>query len=157
LKESEYALNEGGYVILNEKGIPDRYEISNGQKVLFQIKLKAPFPQLIYVLAIEDYAPIPHELIDYYLASRDDGKGGRETIPLKERSPEINDFHAAVGTGAYYLSEFVDGADLKALLAALGNLGLTRRGYGTAREVLLNRVKPAELSATDFGRTIEGI
>ena len=41
LKESEYALNEGGYVILNEEGKPDRYEISNGQKVLFQLKLKA--------------------------------------------------------------------------------------------------------------------
>ncbi len=41
LKEPEYALNEGGYVILNEEGKPDRYEISNGQKVLFQLKLKA--------------------------------------------------------------------------------------------------------------------
>ena len=41
LRESEYALNEGGYVILNENGIPDRYEISNGQKILFQLKLKA--------------------------------------------------------------------------------------------------------------------
>ena len=41
LRKSEYALNEGGYVILDENGIPDRYEISNGQKVLFQLKLKA--------------------------------------------------------------------------------------------------------------------
>ncbi len=41
LRESEYALNEGGYVILNENGIPNRYEVSNGQKVLFQLKLKA--------------------------------------------------------------------------------------------------------------------
>ncbi len=41
LKEPEYALNEGGYVILNEEGKTDRYEISNGQKVLFQLKLKA--------------------------------------------------------------------------------------------------------------------
>jgi len=41
LKESEFALNEGGYIILNEKGVPDRYEISNGQKVIFQIQLKA--------------------------------------------------------------------------------------------------------------------
>jgi len=41
LKESEYALNEGGYVILNEAGAPDRYEISNGQKVIFQLRLKA--------------------------------------------------------------------------------------------------------------------
>ena len=41
LMEPEYALNEGGYVILNETGAPDRYEISNGQKVLFQLQLKA--------------------------------------------------------------------------------------------------------------------
>jgi acetylornithine deacetylase/succinyl-diaminopimelate desuccinylase-like protein len=40
LRESEYALNEGGYVILNEAGRPERYEVSSGQKVLCQIKLK---------------------------------------------------------------------------------------------------------------------
>ncbi len=41
LKESEYAFNEGGYIILNESGLPDRYEISNGQKVLFWLRLMA--------------------------------------------------------------------------------------------------------------------
>lgn len=41
LSNSEYALNEGGYVILNETGDPDRYEISSGQKVVFQLRLKA--------------------------------------------------------------------------------------------------------------------
>ena len=41
LMESEYALNEGGYVILDEDGTPNRYEISNGQKVIFQLRLKA--------------------------------------------------------------------------------------------------------------------
>jgi acetylornithine deacetylase/succinyl-diaminopimelate desuccinylase-like protein len=41
LMESEYALNEGGYVVLNETGVPDRYEISNGQKIVFQLQLKA--------------------------------------------------------------------------------------------------------------------
>jgi acetylornithine deacetylase/succinyl-diaminopimelate desuccinylase-like protein len=41
LRNSEYALNEGGYVILNETSDPDRYEISNGQKVVFQLRLKA--------------------------------------------------------------------------------------------------------------------
>jgi acetylornithine deacetylase/succinyl-diaminopimelate desuccinylase-like protein len=40
LMGSEYALNEGGYVILNETGAPDRYEISSGQKVVFQLQLK---------------------------------------------------------------------------------------------------------------------
>jgi acetylornithine deacetylase/succinyl-diaminopimelate desuccinylase-like protein len=41
LTEAEYAFNEGGYIILNEAGLADRYEISNGQKVLFQLRLKA--------------------------------------------------------------------------------------------------------------------
>jgi acetylornithine deacetylase/succinyl-diaminopimelate desuccinylase-like protein len=41
LMDSKYALNEGGYVILNENGAPDRYEISNGQKIVFQLQLRA--------------------------------------------------------------------------------------------------------------------
>ncbi len=40
LMEADIALNEGGYVILNEDGTPDRYEISSGQKVIFQLRLK---------------------------------------------------------------------------------------------------------------------
>ena len=40
LGEADIALNEGGYVILNEDGTPDRYEISSGQKVIFQLRLK---------------------------------------------------------------------------------------------------------------------
>jgi acetylornithine deacetylase/succinyl-diaminopimelate desuccinylase-like protein len=40
LKESEFALNEGGYVLINEAGVADRYEISNGQKVIYQLQLK---------------------------------------------------------------------------------------------------------------------
>src|SRR4030043_1984465 len=39
--EVEYAINEGGHVLLDESGKPNRYEISNGQKVLFQLHLKA--------------------------------------------------------------------------------------------------------------------
>jgi len=41
LRESEYAFNEGGYINLSEAGVPDRYEISNGQKVILQLRLKA--------------------------------------------------------------------------------------------------------------------
>ncbi len=41
LKEVEYALNEGGHILLNEDGVPDRYALSNGQKVIFQLRLKA--------------------------------------------------------------------------------------------------------------------
>jgi acetylornithine deacetylase/succinyl-diaminopimelate desuccinylase-like protein len=41
LREAEYALNEGGSVILNEDGAADRYGISSGQKVLFQLEVKA--------------------------------------------------------------------------------------------------------------------
>jgi acetylornithine deacetylase/succinyl-diaminopimelate desuccinylase-like protein len=41
IAESEFAINEGGYVILNESGLADRYEVSSGQKVIFQLELKA--------------------------------------------------------------------------------------------------------------------
>ena len=41
LKKAEYAFNEGSYIICDETGAPARYELSNGQKVLFQLKLKA--------------------------------------------------------------------------------------------------------------------
>ncbi len=41
LGKVEFALNEGGYIILNGAGIPDGYEISNGQKIVFQLQLKA--------------------------------------------------------------------------------------------------------------------
>jgi len=41
VQESEFALNEGGYVILNEAGEPERYEVSSGQKVLYQLQLQA--------------------------------------------------------------------------------------------------------------------
>ncbi len=40
LKESEFALNEGGYVLINEAGLAQQYEISSGQKVIFQLQLK---------------------------------------------------------------------------------------------------------------------
>ena len=39
LREVEFALNEGGYVMLDENGAVDRYEISYGQKTLCQLKL----------------------------------------------------------------------------------------------------------------------
>jgi len=41
LRESEFALNEGGYAIMSETGTVDRYEISSGQKVIFQLRVKA--------------------------------------------------------------------------------------------------------------------
>ncbi len=41
LRECEYALNEGGHVMLKNNEMADRYEVSSGQKLLFQLKLKA--------------------------------------------------------------------------------------------------------------------
>ena len=77
-----------------------------------QIRLTAPLPQLLYILALPHYVPIPREVIDYYLCKRDDGRGGREDIPRKDCRPQISDFHAAVGTGAYYLADFVPGGNI---------------------------------------------
>jgi hypothetical protein len=48
------------------------------------------------------------------------------------------------------------GTGIKSLLTTLESLGLTSRDFRAAKEVLLNRVKPAELATGDFARVIEG-
>ena len=70
------------------------------------LRLTSPFPQLIYVLAMHVYAPIPREVIDYHLSTADDGKGGRTPIPSEQRSPEIMEQEQVVGTGPYVLTTF---------------------------------------------------
>jgi ABC-type transport system substrate-binding protein len=68
-----------------------------------QIRLVKPFPQLLYVLAISVYAPIPHEMIDYHLSTEDkDAK--RLPIPVRDRNPEILRMEAMVGTGPYVMT-----------------------------------------------------
>ncbi len=62
-----------------------------------RIHLIEPFPQLIYVLAMQSYAPIPREVVDYWLAAP----------PRAERSPEIRDIRAMPATGAYVITERV--------------------------------------------------
>jgi oligopeptide transport system substrate-binding protein len=70
-----------------------------------KIRLTDPFPQFIYVLAMHVYAPLPRELVEYWLTSAPDGKGGRRGLPEHERNPEIMDKEAVVGTGPYLLAE----------------------------------------------------
>lgn len=77
-----------------------------------RIRLKQVFPQMLHVLAMHVYAPIPHEVIDYYLGSADDGAGGREPLPLGQRSAEIRDREAVVGTGPYMLTEWIRGGKI---------------------------------------------
>ena len=48
-------------------------------------------------------APIPRELIDYWLTTENDGHGGRRPLPVHERNPEITEPGEAVGTGPYLL------------------------------------------------------
>jgi len=73
-------------------------------------RLTARFPQIMYVLALKFYAPTPHEVISYHLSTRDDGKGGRESVPIKERTTEVRRPEAAVGTGAYMMTKWVRGS-----------------------------------------------
>ncbi|MFW5960551.1 MAG: ABC transporter substrate-binding protein [Chitinivibrionales bacterium] len=85
-----------------------RYGISvKGIKALdsltLQIKLKKPFPQFIYVLAMNVYAPVPQEVIDYHLTTRNTGEGARKEIPVHERTPEIRERQEVIGTGPYTL------------------------------------------------------
>jgi len=77
-----------------------------------QFKLNRRFPQLLYVLAMQCYAPIPRELISYHLATQDDKKGGREPIPIKQRATEIRTPEEVVGTGAYVLTKWVRGSKI---------------------------------------------
>jgi len=77
-----------------------------------RIRLRVPFPQFLYVLAMHTLAPIPREMIDYHLASRGDGAGGREPIPIDERDAEVRVPAAAVGTGPYVLTEWTKGAKI---------------------------------------------
>jgi len=59
------------------------------------------------VLAMNVYAPVPREVVDYHLATQA-GRGGRRAgIPMKERDPEIRRREAVVGTGPYVLTEWV--------------------------------------------------
>ena len=71
-----------------------------------RIRLTGPFPQFIYVLAMNTYAPIPHEAVSYWLGSRDNGTGERLTIPEHERSTEFSEPEHVVGTGPYVLAEW---------------------------------------------------
>jgi oligopeptide transport system substrate-binding protein len=71
----------------------------------FEIRLNEPFPQFIYVLAMHVYAPIPREVVDYWLTSENDGRGNRRELPMHERNPEIMEPAEVVGTGPYLLAE----------------------------------------------------
>ena len=51
--------------------------------------LSSPFPQFIYVLAMQSVAPVPREVIDYWLTTESDGHGGRRPLAVHERNPEI--------------------------------------------------------------------
>lgn len=100
-----------------DKGDFSRYdkEDISGIKALddytLQLKLTVPFPQMIFVLAMPNYVPIPRELIDYYLCGElTDDKWS--PLPMEKRSPEINNFKAMVGTGPYYLDQYVDGGKI---------------------------------------------
>ncbi|MCP4374878.1 MAG: hypothetical protein GY794_01655 [bacterium] len=77
-----------------------------------QFKLAKPFPQLLYVLAMQSYAPTPKEVISYHLETKDDDQGGRMPIPMGERSPEILTPEQIVGTGAFMMTEWVKGSKI---------------------------------------------
>jgi ABC-type transport system substrate-binding protein len=68
--------------------------------------LRAPYPQLQYVLAMSVYAPIPREAVDYWLATEDDGNGGRRPVPVEKCPTEFREACQCVGTGPYLMSIF---------------------------------------------------
>ena len=81
--------------------------ISAADSFTLVLRLTAPFPQFIYVLAMNNvYAPVPREVVDYHLSTMDNGHGGRDTVPVAERVPEIMEQEQVVGTGPYILTAF---------------------------------------------------
>jgi ABC-type transport system substrate-binding protein len=89
-----------------------RYDLPvEGLKALddltLQFTLSEPFPQFAHVLAMHVYAPVPREVIDYWLASEDDGEGGRRGIPVEKRTTEIRQAEQVVGTGPYVLKSWI--------------------------------------------------
>jgi len=71
-----------------------------------RITLTEPFPQFRFVLAMHVYAPIPREAVEYWLATEDDGRGGRKPIPVENRTTEFREAEQVVGTGPYMWKEF---------------------------------------------------
>ena len=77
-----------------------------------QIQLLEPFPQLLYVLAMHVYAPIPREMIDYHLTTQLDRDNKIVRVPMGQRDAEIRRKEAVVGTGPYLLTEWVEGGKI---------------------------------------------
>ncbi len=89
---SRYALEVDGIKAIDE--------------LTLQIRLANPFPQLIYLLAMHNYAPIAYEAVEYWLATEDDGFGGRIPIPMAQRTTEFREAEQVVGTGPFMLTKF---------------------------------------------------
>jgi len=88
-----------------EEGDFSRYDLAvAGLRALdehtLQIDLTAPYPQLAHVLAMNTYAPIPREIIDYYLAAE----------PRDKRTAQITRMEQTVGTGPYVLRQWDRGS-----------------------------------------------
>lgn len=75
-------------------------------ELTLEFRLSEPFPQFIYVLAMHVYAPVPREAVDYWLGSEDDGRGGRKSISMEERTAEFYEAKHVVGTGPYMFHTF---------------------------------------------------
>ncbi len=72
-----------------------------------RFKMTEPFPQFHLVLAMNVYAPIPREAVDYWLGTESDGAGGRKPIGLEKRTTEFREAEQVVGTGPYIFREFI--------------------------------------------------
>ncbi len=71
-----------------------------------KITLGKPFPQLLQVLAMSVYAPMPREAVDYWFGTADDGLDGRRPVAVEQRSTEFREAEQCVGTGPYLMTTF---------------------------------------------------
>ena len=106
-RESTRTYQKGDFTRYDQEDLPG---VKAVDPHTLEIRLTRPFPQLLYVLAMHVYAPVPREVIEYYLATEPDGAGGRRPIAMNERDPEIRTIEAMVGTGPYQMTEWVKGS-----------------------------------------------
>jgi oligopeptide transport system substrate-binding protein len=75
-----------------------------------EIELNEPWPQLTCALEMDVFAPIPQELITYYLESEPVPNGQRRDIPMEKRTAQITQPEQMVGTGPYRLTAWERGS-----------------------------------------------
>ena len=99
-------------------------------KYKLQITLNKRNSLFKYVIALNNYAPIPREAVDFWLSTKskndDDPKSlDREPIPASQQEVYFNKYYMTVGTGAYKFRNYEE----KIRIELVRNPAFARRKY----------------------------